>query len=99
MQKMSLDGIEGQSIYMKLDNSSLQSRSSVSVADMDMDGRMDVVTTGAIDFQASNGAIHAPGTGDFTLKFAALAGQTSPSSLSIDDMTLDGTLTVTTPAA
>ena len=78
VQAMSLDGFQGQSIYMKLDNSSLLSRSRVSVADMDMDGGMNVATTGAIDFQAASGAMQAPGTGNFSLSFAALFGESRP---------------------
>ena len=96
VQQLAIDGIKGESIYMKLDNSSLQSRSSLSLANVDMNGQMDVATTGAIDIQASGGAaVQTSRASDFYLTFAALVGQTAPSSLSIDNWSLDGALNVT----
>ena len=105
VQNMAIDGIQGESIYMKLDNSSLQSRSSLSLADIDMDGSLDVVTTGAIDIVATvrrsrcrsgvTAVFQRLPSRDFYLKFAGLAGQAAPSSVSITDWSLDGQLNVT----
>jgi hypothetical protein len=101
VHKMSLDDIKGERIYLKLDAASAQGRSSVSLADVDLDGPVDVVCRGAVDFSAGGGgssglSSHAV---DMHLKFESLATQTTPSSVTLRDWSLDGVLDIVSRGA
>ncbi|NUQ66425.1 MAG: hypothetical protein HUU20_28520 [Pirellulales bacterium] len=96
-QNLSVDGIKGERMHIKLDNSNVQGRSAVALADVDLDGALDVACRGPVDFSGGgSGGLSGLSSRavDMFLKFESLATQTSPSTLALHDWSLDGVLNV-----